>query len=823
MALVELKTHYHFGLTAAVSGSLIFVSDHIIAYPSGAGVIIHNIDSNTQQVCPTVSRSRGVTAMAYFEPNKILAAAEKSDGDKPFISFFEVDWNQLKRRKAVQPNQIQSDRFESLSFSSDGKFLAAIGGPPDHLLAIWMWDSKSQALGKIKLANFATGLPPPIQGIISFNPVDSQRFVIFGRETLRQYVIHISNIVPYKHSRNEGQLTAWVVCLAWVNEDAMLVGLDSNTVQLYEGGELKQEFRISYLSETDFMLSGIEDPDEYAIRCISVFEKGFVCSCGRGKVHMFEKSDDVNERYKKLREIELVQRTTKGDTGGYALTPFITALTLNTSQKVFACLTDSGFVYAYDLLKDYRKDVKPQLYLITSRVHNKEITSVDVCVRKPLIVTSSLDKTVLLWNYVTCHLELYKEFVEPVYSVSLHPDGLCLIAGLEKSLKLMNIFVDEIYLLRTFQVSNCRTCRFSNGGQYFAVANWSVIEIYSSITLQVVYHLRGHVDRVNRIFWSKNDVRLVSVSEDGEAFEWDVLASKKVSENVLKHCRYYDTCIEGKSIFVVGSDFVVKEIQDSTITKRFSANGIQITRIAINNLGRCMFLGLWTGALRSLQYPLTEPDEYLEFQGHFAPITGLRVTPDDQLLVSISEDSVVIVWTIVDSKLITQSKFENLFSKEVLANPIDLEDKNKRLNRLEVKVEQLKMENQLQLHNRDAKYNDNLAKVTHKLKSELEQVKQKNFVGFDLEKENSDVQEKYSQHLNDMIKKLRSDCALIEQKNKDKLKVEAEKYQALREQGTQSQEEFEQELEEKNKKLSSLQNSLALTLASIKSEVGLIF
>lgn len=55
--------------------------------------------------------------------------------------------------------------------------------------------------------------------------------------------------------------------------------------------------------------------------------------------------------------------------------------------------------------------------------------------------------------------ELYKEFGEWLYSISLHPDGLYLIVGLEKSLKLMNIFIDELVPLKSFPINNCRSVR----------------------------------------------------------------------------------------------------------------------------------------------------------------------------------------------------------------------------------------------------------------------------------------------------------------------------------------------------------------------------
>ena len=64
--------------------------------------------------------------------------------------------------------------------------------------------------------------------------------------------------------------------------------------------------------------------------------------------------------------------------------------------------------------------------------HNGSITGVDVCQRKPLVVTCGADRSIRVWNYLTMELELSKEFEETVESVALHPTGknlkFCLIA-----------------------------------------------------------------------------------------------------------------------------------------------------------------------------------------------------------------------------------------------------------------------------------------------------------------------------------------------------------------------------------------------------------
>ena len=55
--------------------------------------------------------------------------------------------------------------------------------------------------------------------------------------------------------------------------------------------------------------------------------------------------------------------------------------------------------------------------------HSGSITGVDVCQRKPLVVTCGADRSIRVWNYLTMELELSKEFEETVESVALHPTG----------------------------------------------------------------------------------------------------------------------------------------------------------------------------------------------------------------------------------------------------------------------------------------------------------------------------------------------------------------------------------------------------------------
>ncbi len=80
----------------------------------------------------------------------------------------------------------------------------------------------------------------------------------------------------------------------------------------------------------------------------------------------------------------------------------------------------------------------------------------DVCTRKPFIVTCSTDKSIRLWNYITGTCSQSKAFPEDVYSVALHPSGLYLLAGFSDKLRLMNILMDDLRTFREFPIRACQ-------------------------------------------------------------------------------------------------------------------------------------------------------------------------------------------------------------------------------------------------------------------------------------------------------------------------------------------------------------------------------
>ena len=61
--------------------------------------------------------------------------------------------------------------------------------------------------------------------------------------------------------------------------------------------------------------------------------------------------------------------------------------------------------------------------IIFQAYHVGRITGLDICVRKPILVTCGVDKTVRVWNYHEKTCEIMKFFHEDAFSVALHPSG----------------------------------------------------------------------------------------------------------------------------------------------------------------------------------------------------------------------------------------------------------------------------------------------------------------------------------------------------------------------------------------------------------------
>ena len=151
MSIASAQPKYCFGLKGDVSNNVWYLDEQSIIYPSGANLVIFNVDQKVQKFISGSSGSEGMTALAV-SPNKRYAAVAETKGERPNITVF--DLTTLRRRKVLVPHETASQAVVSLAFSPDSKYLISQLSSPDWTLTYWHWE-KGKAMASVK-SNGAT-------------------------------------------------------------------------------------------------------------------------------------------------------------------------------------------------------------------------------------------------------------------------------------------------------------------------------------------------------------------------------------------------------------------------------------------------------------------------------------------------------------------------------------------------------------------------------------------------------------------------------------------------------------------------------------------
>ncbi|XP_018422114.1 PREDICTED: cilia- and flagella-associated protein 57 isoform X1 [Nanorana parkeri] len=800
MSAIVAQSHHIFGLRSQVINNICYFDEQTVIFPSGNNCVKYNVDQKWQKFIPGSEKGQGMQALAISPNHRYLAMSEKSS-DKATITIYDLASVPFKKRKVLSAPDFLSQAFVSLSFSPDSKYLVAQSGAPEWQIIFWMWE-KQKVMATVK----ADSQNNPIYQV-SFNPNDNTQICVTGHGVFKLFRYVEGNLRQTNFQKVEPQN---FLCHAWLSEDRVICGTDTGRLCLWESGDLRWEQNIAgrgvpqpqsdkrgESSEDGRTFSAIDSASSSPVRvnAILAYSKGFLCSGGPGKVCMYDKVED-RELYKRVRNIKIPPDERSNDPG-LSDQQEVLCMCLSPSEETVLVSTNKSQLYSIALSSaEISKGDDAVFEFLTESWHSSSITGLSICIRKPLIATCSLDRSVRIWSYENNTLELYKDYQEEAFSVSLHPSGLHVLVGFSDKLRLMNLLIDDIRPFKDFTVRGCRECAFSHGGHLFAAVNGNVIHIYSTTTFENTANLKGHNGKVRSVAWSADDSKLVSCGLDGAVYEWNTLTGKRESECVLKSCSY--SCItllaDSKTIFAVGSDQTLKEISDSQIVREVPSFDVTYTAVAISHSGKMIFTGTSVGTVRSMKYPLPPQREYNEYQGHAGPVTKLMVTYDDQYLLSVSEDGCLMLWKISDKEGRGLKRDKEMgYAEEVLITKSDLEEKNQVMLELKTRVEELKMENEYQLRLKDMNYNEKLKELTEKFIQEMEVLKTTNQI---LKAEAEKQELKHQENVAEIIEKHSQMMQDLETANNQKLLLEYEKYQELQMKSQHMQEEDERQLHE---------------------------
>ncbi|ELR48260.1 WD repeat-containing protein 65, partial [Bos mutus] len=760
MSTVVAQSLHVFGLRSHVSNNVFFFDEQIIIFPSGNHCVKYNVDQKWQKFIPGSDKSQGMLALA-ISPNRRYLAVSETVQDKPVITIYELSAIPCRKRKILNNFDFPVQKFICMAFSPDSKYLLTQTSPPESNLVYWLWEKqKVMAIVRIDTQNNAVFQ-------VSFNPQDNTQICITGNGMFKLLRFAEGTLKQTNFQRGEPQN---YLAHTWVSDDKIIAGTDTGRLFLFESGDQRWETSIVVKEPTS---------ETKNLGVIQESER----SVWTGEGAQGEAADFTSIAANHSHLTHIGHQSDKQDVLCMCFSPSEETLIASTSKNQLYSITMS--------LTEISKGEPAHFEYLMYPLHSASITGLDTCIRKPLIATCSVDRSVRIWNYESNSLELFKEYQEEAYTISLHPSGHYIVVGFADKLRIMNLLIDDIRSFKEYSVRGCKECSFSNGGHLFAAVNGNVIHIFSTTSLENISNLKGHTGKIRSVAWNTDDSKLISCGTDGAVYEWSLSTGKRETECVLKSCSYNCVTIspDGKIIFAVGSDQTLKEIADSSVIREMSAFDVTYTAVVISHSGRMMFVGTSVGTIRAMKYPLPLQKEFNEYQAHAGPVTKMSLTFDDQFLPG---DGCVFTWKVFDKdgRGIKRER-EVGFAEEVLVTKTDMEEKAQVMLELKTRVEELKMENEYQLRLKDMNYSEKIKELTDKFLQEMESLKTKNQV-LKTEKEKQDVL--HRERMDDLLDKQSRELQDLECCNNQKLLLEYEKYQELQLKSQRMQEEYEKQL-----------------------------
>ncbi|KAM5248101.1 cilia- and flagella-associated protein 57 [Ctenodactylus gundi] len=813
MSTVVAQWQHVFGLRPHVTNNVFFFDEQIIIFPAGNHCVKYNVDQKWQKFIPGSDKSQGMLTLS-ISPNRRYLAISEIVQDKPAITIYELSSIPCRKRKVLNNFEFPVQRFTSMAFSPDSKYLLTLTSPPESNLVYWLWEKQ-----KIMAIIRADTQNNPIYQV-SINPQDNTQVCVTGNGMFKLLRFTEGTLKQTNFQRGEPQN---YLAHAWVTDEKIIVGTDTGKLFLFESGDLRWETNImakqpiggskslDIIQESESLiefppLSSPAPSFEQLVTstmqnhssmpqvfAIAIYSKGFACSAGPGRVLLFEKIEE-KDAYRESREIQIPLEPQCHDPS-QSDRQDVLCMCFSPSEETLVASTSRNQLYSITMsLTEISKGEPVHFEYLMYPLHSASITGLATCIRKPLIATCSLDRSIHIWNYESNTLELFKEYPEEVYTIGLHPSGHYIVVGFADKLRLMNLLIDDIRPFKEYSVRGCRECSFSNGGHLFAAVNGNVIHVFTTTSLENITNLKGHTGKIRSLAWNADDSKLISAGTDGAVYEWNLSSGKRETECVLKSCSYNCVTIspDAKIIFAVGSDHTLKEIADSSVLREIPAFDVIYTAIVISYSGRMVFVGTSVGTIRAMKYPLSLQKEFNEYQAHAGPVTKMLLTFDDQYLLTTAEDGCLFTWKVFDKdgRGIKRER-EVGFAEEVLVTKTDMEEKAQIMLELKTRVEELKMENEYQLRLKDMNYSEKIKELTDKFIQEMESLKTKNQV-LKTEKEKQDVQ--HRAHVERITDKHHQEVRDLESCNNQKLLLEYEKYQELQLKSQRMQEEYEKQL-----------------------------
>ena len=384
----SVNPRFVFGVEGRLTNNLYLLQDHQLVYTAGHNVIVYSTEDKSQYFYSGNEETSGITALSLSPGKKYIAICERDEARGAQCTIF--DTNTQRRRKTLNSTDFEAKEFVSVAFSptSEGTYLITLTGAPDWRLVLWKWE-KMTVEASIQVHPVA-----PEGGLAhcTFSPHDPGIVVVSGGGLYKYFVIKDKKIQEFHSSMNEKQdnpVGDRFSCHCWTSDGRLVVCTrDGEIIVCHDNGEFK------------LVLSDSPGADVEINTC-TPFSRGLVLGGTKGEILVYEKTDDIDIPLKHMRALQV-----KLDRG-MAEVPCITSMAITSTEDTVFFTLGNNQLQKLSIALDGTDDDATFSDVIYD-FHSAEVTGLDICVRKQLIVTCSKDKSVRVWNYVSKKLEICK-------------------------------------------------------------------------------------------------------------------------------------------------------------------------------------------------------------------------------------------------------------------------------------------------------------------------------------------------------------------------------------------------------------------------------
>ena len=319
----------------------------------------------------------------------------------------------------------------------------------------------------------------PIGTQVSFSNLDSNVVLVTGNQTYKYYIHRDGNLIFQNKQiskKDYNMISQNYTAHCWLPEGKILVGTDQGQILLCDpNGEIKRP---------------ISTGSDFYIEKFLTYSKGFIIVGDKGRMKVFVNTGEPNNPYQEVASLpdpEAEEKMTEEQKEilRNLQSSRIKSLDLDSAEENLIFTTENNQLYRIGISLLDNKNIEAMYEYLVHPFHSRQISGMDVCIKKNLVVTCSADKTVKIWQYnqSTGELELQinQMFPEDALCVAFHPSGFHIVVGFFDKIQMMNVFKNSVEPYPTdnggkeINVKQCREIVFSHGGHLFACQNQTFI------------------------------------------------------------------------------------------------------------------------------------------------------------------------------------------------------------------------------------------------------------------------------------------------------------------------------------------------------------